>query len=239
MTYLPTREADLVGFADNFAAKIAVLPETFGLNSAQATAFDALAQSFRDAYAALEDPTKQSPPFTAAKNMAKSALIHGENGIYQLVALVQAHPGITEQQLTDLRLTVRSDQRTPVPPPEDAPEMDVVRVIGRTVRIRLHNENTIGHRRKPAGVKGAAILSYVGPDAPDDITAWHFEGNTTKTVIDIPFPPTLEPGAKVWLTAYWFNPRMQSGPACQPQSTHLGAGLSKAGDLELKLRKAA
>jgi hypothetical protein len=47
-------------------------------------------------------------------------------------------------------------------------------------------------------------------------------------VVDVEFPADAANGATVWLTAFWFNPRAQSGPACQPISTNIPGGLSMA-----------
>ncbi len=85
---------------------------------------------------------------------------------------------------------------------------------------RLHHAASGG---KPAGVSGASIFSYVEATAPSDISAWKFEGNTGKTAVVV-FPNTTAAGATVWLTAFWFNPRKQSGPACTPVSTNVQRG---------------
>jgi hypothetical protein len=37
------------------------------------------------------------------------------------------------------------------------------------------------------------------------------------------FDSSLAPGTTVFLTAFWFNPRLLSGPACTPISTSFGA----------------
>ena len=116
---------------------------------------------------------------------------------------------------------------SPIPVPTEVPELDVLSVAGRTVRIRLHNENTLSVR-KPAGVKGATIFSFVGEDAPEDISLWKFEMSTAKTTVDITFPITVEAGSKVWLTAFWFNPKLQSGPACLAVPTWVQGSMSKA-----------
>ena len=42
------------------------------------------------------------------------------------------------------------------------------------------------------------------------------EGSTSRTLVDVDFPITLPAGTRVWFTAYWFNPRLQAGPACNP-----------------------
>ncbi len=36
------------------------------------------------------------------------------------------------------------------------------------------------------------------------------------------------PGSKIWLTAFFFNPRAMSGPAATPVSTYLPGGAAMA-----------
>jgi hypothetical protein len=59
---------------------------------------------------------------------------------------------------------------------------------------------------------------------PTEQGDWKFEGNVTRTSMDIVFPPATAPGAKVWFTAFWFNPRLQAGPAATPVSTNIPGG---------------
>ena len=78
------------------------------------------------------------------------------------------------------------------------------------------------------GVKGASIFRYIGENAPNSVEGWTFAGNTTKTVYEVTLPAETPAGSKVWITAYWFNGKMQSGPAATPVSIHIPGGLSVA-----------
>ena len=143
-------------------------------------------------------------------------------------AIGQRFPGTTNTQRSDLGLTVRNPEPTPIPPPASAPNIDVLSVDENTVRIRLHDPANPTRRGKPAGVDGAAIFSFVGDDAPTAEATWRFEGNTTRTAINVTFPNTGAPGSKVWFTAFWFNERKQSGPAATPVGTNLPGGAAMA-----------
>jgi len=229
-TYIPSRESDLLGFAVNFATKINAAPTTYGLTAAQAAAFTGLLGAFQNTYTALQNPTTKTPPNVAAKNAAKDALIGGPDGIRQLANIAQAFPDITDELLIELRLTVRDKQPTPVPPPGFAPEIDIFPPVVRTVRFRLHNDQTIGRRGKPEGAFGATVLSYVGamPPALDDVAAWKFEFNTGSTVAEIQFPSTVPAGATVWITATWYNRRGEQSPATPPKNINLPGTLQQA-----------
>ena len=113
----------------------------------------------------------------------------------------------------------------------------MVSVTAWAVQLKLHDSSSSAKRGKLSGVSGASVFSFVGATAPADISAWKFQGNTGRTRVDVVFPNTNVPGAQVWpirqaqgrLTAFWFNGRKQSGPACSPVSAHIqGASVSMA-----------
>jgi hypothetical protein len=92
------------------------------------------------------------------------------------------------------------------------------------VSLKLHDSTSGAKRGKPPGVSGASVFSFVGAVAPSDMGSWKFEGSTGKTKVDVSFDNSNAPGTKVWLTAFWFNGRKQSGPACAPVATNLQGG---------------
>jgi len=222
--FLPSREADLVTWSANFKAKIAATPTAYGLTAGQASAYGTLHNAFVAAYQTANNPNTRSPSNVIAKNTAMGAL---EANARMLARMVQATPGVTDQQKSDLGLTVRVGP-TPVPPPSDSPNIDVVARMGTTVSTRLHDGS--GSRRgKPAGVAGASVFSFVGAQPPMNVNDWKFEGNNTRTAVDVTFDAGLAPGTVVWLTAFWYNPRGQSGPGCTPISAILaGGGMQQA-----------
>lgn len=223
--FIPAREADLVTWSINFDTKITATPTDYGLTALQATAYAAVHDAFIAAYNMANDPTTRSPVNITAKNTAKAALIDEAR---ELARIVQATPGVTPAQKEGLGLNPRTNGPSPVPVPEEAPTLDVVVREGTMVRIKLHDGS--GSRRgKPAGVAGASVFSFVGATPPVEVSDWKFEGNTTRTVVELNFAAELPPGTIVWMTAFWYNPRGMSGPGCTPVSAILaGGGMSMA-----------
>ncbi len=224
----PTRESDLVSWAANFATKISATPTAFGLTAGQATAFSALNTTWASAYTTATEHGTNSSAAIIAKNTAKQNLLNGGNGARQLVAIVRAFPTILKSQLADLGIRPRDVSPTPVPPPEFAPQLSIVSVAGRTVKIRLRDQENIDRRGKPSGVQGASVMTFVGATPPADPLEWSLMTNTSKTVIDLEFPSTVPAGSLVWITAFWFNARKQSGPAAAFQSTNIAGGMAMA-----------
>jgi hypothetical protein len=212
-SFLPSTDTGLLSWAQNFyaVANATPGPTGYGLTAAQLTAFNSLLTSYQTALAAC-DPGVRSKAVVFTKNQAKANLV---NDARLLAKVVQGTASVTDAQKATLGLNVRATPQ-PVPVPADAPSIDVVSVNSRTVTIRLHSSTVAGKRKRPVGVKGAAVFSYVGATAPADPSAYSFEGNTSMTTFDVTFPDTVVPGSVVWITAMWFNTRTQAGPAAAP-----------------------
>jgi hypothetical protein len=221
--YLPTTDAGLLAWSSAFSELITAAPTDYGLVAGDATVYAALHASYADAFAVAMNGSTRTSGTIAAKNTARTDL---KDKARELVAIIQATPSVTDEQKQDLKITVRKTEPTPVPPPATAPDVDVMEVSGRTVRIRLHDSSTLGHRGRPAGTQGAIIYSAVGASAPENIDDWKNEGITGQLLSDITFPDSVAGGSMIWITAQWFNGRKQAGPAADPVSTFLPGGLT-------------
>jgi hypothetical protein len=212
-TFLPAREAQLVAWSANFKQQITALDAQIGILPAQISAYSALHDAFFNYYDLCQRPNTRTPENLEHKKVAKQALIRGENGIRQLVGIIQKHPGTTNPMRVLLKITVPDVEPSPIPPPSSAPELTIVSTLRRRVTLRLRDAKDPDKRSKPAGVSGASIVMHIGENPPANPLEWSFLMNTSRTSLDIDFPSTIPAGSKVWLVAFWFNPRKQAGPA--------------------------
>ena len=221
-SFLPTKDTTLLAWSLNFSTRITATPTAYGLVAADATAYSALHTAFGTALAAC-DPDERNKITTAAKNSARLAL---KTSARLLAKRVDGTATVTDAQKLELGLNVRA-QPSPIPAPDSAPVIEIVSMMSRTVKIKLKSADS-ADRGKPAGVHGAAIFTYVGTTPPTTEGAWHFEGNTNRTVIDVEFADSVPSGATIWFTAMWFNPRSQSGPGSLPISACIPGGIAMA-----------
>ena len=224
--FLPSTDAGLLAWSLNFSTRISATPLVFGLTAQLAAAYQTDHDLFATTLAGC-DPSVRNKPAVAAKNDARSAL---KVRARYLSSLVHGTASVTDAQKLELGLNVRA-MPSPIPAPSEAPGIDILSVIGRVVKIRLHGEEVL-KRGKPPGVKGASVFSAVGT-APGDPAAFKFEGNTTKTVFDIVFPDSVELGSTVYITAMWWNERAESGPGAPPVTTTLGYGVGATPKMKL------
>ena len=218
-SFLPNTDATLLAWSLNFSTLITATPTAYGLTSTLATAYTALHTSFATALAAC-DPGTRSKSAVSTKNLARTNL---KNNARLLAKLVDGTASVTNAQKLTLGLNVKASP-SPIPAPSSSPALEVGTVTGWTVKLKLHDSTSGSKRGKPAGVSGASVFSFVGATPPNDMGSWTFQGNTGKTIVYVAFENTNAPGTKVWLTAFWFNGRKQSGPACAPVSTNLQGG---------------
>lgn len=215
-SFLPRSDGALLAWSANFSTLISAGPVPLGLTPAMATSYAALHADFAAKLAAV-DPGVRSKMAVSEKNASRLEL---KNSARLLASIINGQATVTDAQKIELGLTVRAHPAR-IPPPSESPQVRVKSVSGRTAVVELM---TSGRRGKPAGVLGASLFSHVGATPPAELSDWKFEGNTGLTTFEVNFPIDTAPGAMVWLTAFWFNPRKQSGPACSPVCTNLPGG---------------
>lgn len=217
---VPKKDSLLAVFAPNFATIVSASPTTYNVTPTQCTALTTASTNFVTAYNAARVDGMRSKTLTAAKDAAKAALSELLRPMYGGISALTT---VTDEQKIALGITVRK-MPSPQPAPDTEPVVNVVFVRGRTVRLRFRDAGSTTRRGKPVGVATATILSYVGATPPADISAWKFEANVSRTLVDVTFPATTAPGAQVWFTVFWSNRKDQSGPACEPIGTYLQPG---------------
>lgn len=222
-TYLPSKEADLFNWLANFEGLVTADFAQYGITQPQSLSLTGLFDNYRAAYETAIEPSTRTRPAVAAKNTSRDALVLE---VRRLVSIIDGQANVSDAQRLALGLKVRDIESTPVPRPATAPMIEIVSTVGNTATIRLFDSN--GRRRKPDGVIGATVFSFVGANAPSEESAWKFEGNLSKTTEVVAFAQSLPPGTKVWFTAFWYNRRAESGPPATPVSTNLPGGSAMA-----------
>ncbi len=224
----PTRESELLAFSANFDTLISAAPTSYGLTAAQATAYKTLHTAYADALLLATQPSTRTKPKITAKDVAKDALVDGPGGLRELAAIIQAFPGTTDEERENLGLPVRDDEPTPVPAPVIPPVMSIEKQLGRSVTVRLRDAENPDRRGKPDGVIGASVFMFVGEDAPANPMNATFLFNTSKNVFVIDFPAEIASGAKVWLTAFWFNRKQDSSNSAAFMCVRVGEQMAQA-----------
>lgn len=206
--YLPTREADLALWSANFAALTTATPTAYGLTTAQALDYATANSIWQSALQLANDPSTRTAPAVAAKDIAKvnlKAISRLQGGI------VQAWPSITPEQLGDLGLTVRDTGRTPTPPPNTYPLVNVIGNAAHSLTVALADQNTPNARRRPIGAIGAEMYGQIGGTAPTGLSGMQYLGLQTR------YPQMWDLGLsaigqRVYVICRWINRKGEPGP---------------------------
>ena len=218
------KDAVLSAQVQNFSTVLAADPTVYGETPTVATAVTTAVTGY---VTALNDLTEarangvRSAQMTAAKDSARLSMLNLLRPIYAQVA---ASTSISDEAKIALGVHVKDTHITPQPVPDFAPVPSVVKVDGNVVTMLAANPNEPTSKARPPFTAGIAWFSFVGAQAPTDPAAFKFEGNTGRVETSITFPASVEIGATVWFTCFFFNNRKRSGPACTPVSATLGAG---------------
>ena len=151
-----------------------------------------------------------------------------------LVSRIRSCLGVSDALRVAVGLRPRAKRRRRVPAPDAPPLLRVVKTVNRTVYVRLLDRTSM-RRGRPRDVDGATILAHVGEIPPADLAEWDFKTLTGRATAEVQFENELPVGTKVWLTAHWFNRRLEPGPWCDPVYAHLPYGSS----LNLGIARAA
>lgn len=219
--FLPEREAELRDWARRFSQKISADPQAFSLTQQQCDDFALLQASFAAALTRASEPDTNTSIARVAKRGAKKAL---KAEARRLARIIRAAPQVTPAQRSALGLGVPDAHLTPIHAPPTAPEVLIESVAGRTVKLRLKNQEEKTRRGKPRRSIGAAILVSVAAEGPTRASQWRIAGFATRSRTRVKFDEDVPAGATVWISACWLSPRLERGPCAMPIRTNLQGG---------------
>ena len=214
----------LRSFCQAFLATITPGPVPFGLAVGDVTSLTTAVTSYSDALAVTDEPSTRTRVSVAARDMSKRSLIALMRNLYKKVNAAN----LAADKREALGLPPVDVEPSPIPAPAMKPGISIVKRDENIVSIQLFDPSDPNTRARPLGVSGAAVFSFIGEEAPTTEAGWTFQGNTTRMRIDVSFPASVTPGSKIWLTAFFFNPRAMSGPAATPVSTYMPGGAAMA-----------
>jgi hypothetical protein len=220
--FIPGTDAGVLSFATNYSTVITANAVALGLTASQATLLATKVSGYSTSLSASTDPSTRGPATVLAKDTARRDLVAY---VRTLARIIQANPAVTDAQRFELGLPIR---RVPgsIPPPAEAPDVDVKSVSGRTIMIRIHR-STGSRRGKPDGVAGANVYGHVGATPPASLADWTYEGHVSRpNRVEVVLPADVPGGSTVWLCANWFNPRGQAGATSAPVSTNIPGGIT-------------
>jgi hypothetical protein len=230
---VPVNDATLLEFVDNLYTVLNIDPVAFGITKTVVDELQTRMKDYAGKLKAAVDPSTRGQRTVFLKNESKASLLELTRKMCQQIGRTMS---VTDAQRQELGLPILDKPRHNVPVPTTSPVLEVTKTSGRTVTLELKAGKS--KRGKPAKVAGASIFSYTGEQAPETAEGWVFLTNTTRTTVEIPFGPS-DQGDTVWITAFWYNSKAQSGPANPGISVELPASKALPKNVVEKMKKAA
>lgn len=217
--YIPSTDAGLLSWSENFDTIITANPTDYGLIAGQATAYDALHDAYATAYADAVNPGTRTPVTVAAKDFARANLVASAR---QLGQIARKYPGITNELLADAGLTVPDPIPSPIPAPSTVPVLSLIASGSLNHVLRYRDSVLSNPRSKPEGVTSLQLFAKLGTTPPADIGDCAFFGNFSRMPMNIAFD-----GADALKNAYyiarWINAKGQFGPPSDTLIVTIGA----------------
>ena len=154
--YIPATDSDFLVWLSPFSALITATPTAYGLTTGNATTLAGLTSTYSDALMAAQNGETRGPSTVSAKDTARA---NAEAYARELATLIQANKSVTNEQKTNLRITVRKTTRTPVPAPTTRPVLSFVSGGAMAHTLRYNDETTPDSRKRPFG-SAALMLSW-------------------------------------------------------------------------------
>lgn len=219
-------DARVVAGSANFAAVLVASAGSLGVSPEQAAHYQSLDAILQDAYRAATTPETRTSMAVRAKDDAMRACQRQAAGLATRLAYT---PTVSDAQLVQLGLQPRRPRRRITAAPASVPTVEVVRVAGRVVTLRIHARTAEG-TRLAAGTIGAIVWSHVGDQPPADPQQYQMEGYASRGTYTIVFPNEVPSGATAFVSAGWISRRGRRGACCPPVRFTIQGGPALAAD---------
>ncbi len=183
--YIPSRETDLVTWADNFAALITAAPATYGLTSGDASTIQTAVDAWDSAYTTANNPSTRTPTTIAAKNTAKNAMLPI---LRSYASQIRLNPGVADSDKIALGLNLPNNTPSPVPTPITSPILDISAntPLRQTLRMRDTGSPSTSRAKAPNTI-GMELWVAVGDAAAVDPSQASFVGMAVKVPFHVDF----------------------------------------------------
>lgn len=227
--FLPRRDLALFGWAHNFRNVILESAELYGIDPQQAADFSERVDAFAEALRVMGSPSTRTRLATMRKADARRAL---EAEARRLAAVARAHPGLSEVQLIQLRLTPRSNRGRKGRRPRTMPSLRVLSAENYTITLKVRNSESSRRGGRAAGLAGAAVFSYTGDEPPPRLSQWSLRGFATERTFRFRVESDTPAGSRIWMTACWLTHALRRGTTCTPIATNIPGGVAGFTGLE-------
>lgn len=208
LPYIPTTDAGVRDWLNNFSTLITATPTAFGLTSSDALAIATVASNYNAAYLAAVNPSTRTRATVAAKDAQKAAALF----VCRPYAMrINANNTVTNSQREALGITVRDTTPTRLPAPTTHPLLECVSSSPNEQLVRFSDELTPASRSKPFPATALLLFRSIGTAPGSDPNAAAYVGSFTKNPLLVP-TNNDDVGKIATYFGRWVNRKGQVGP---------------------------
>lgn len=215
--YIPSKDVDLVPWADNFSALITAAPAAYALTAGDATTISDKVTAYDDAYAIAVNPTTRTPATIANKDSAKGAMVPI---LREYAQFIKNNTGISNELKVGLGIHINDTGPTVIPPPTSIPRIGLTGQFHLTMKLDIRATETPTTRAHPSGTVAAILFRQLNPltdPAPTDPTLAPFLAMATANLFDTSFD-SADVGKRCTFWCRWTNRKGELGPWSTPFS---------------------
>lgn len=207
--YIPTRDADLQNWADNFSTLLTASPGTYGLIAADASAVASAFLTWSLAYAAAVNPSTRTPVNVNAKDVARIGLL---TMVRPYAVQISLNAGVLSADKIAIGVNPRTTGQTPVAAPTSAPILSLIGATFLQHLLRYKDEGAPStSRAKPANVVQIQLYAAVSATLVSDPNVLPLKTATTKVPITVTWESS-DRGKTAYYAARWITRRGLVGP---------------------------
>lgn len=207
--YIPTKESDLVTWADNFSDLITASPGTYGLLASDATSIQAVVAPYLTAYATAVNPITRTPVTVAAKDTARINML---DLVRQYAVAISLNAGVLTADKIAVGVNPRTSTPTPIADPTTSPDISITAALPLQHVLRFRDETSSPSvKAKPYGVTQIQIFAQASATPitnPDAIT---FKQVGTKSPLLVSWD-SADVGKQAYYAARWQTRTGKVGP---------------------------
>lgn len=208
MAYIPSKDADLVNWGNNFATLITADPPRYGLQASDASVIQSNFDEFQTAYGLATDPATRTIVTVAAKDEEKAGFLSLARSY---AAIIRANQGVSNDDKVALGLNIPDPTPTPIPAPTSYPVLTIPLAGVGQQYLSVADQFTPTTKAKPFGVAGMLLYRKVGATPAVNMDGAEVIGIVTRAD-SIISTAGVTAGQITSYAGKWFNRKGELGP---------------------------
>lgn len=211
MGYIPRKDAELVNWSRNFAARIGEDPARFGLGTREAEQIQALVRNFAEAYALAVAPASRTAAAVKVKEAAGKAML---KELRPCAMLIKRRSSVANADKVNLGLNIARPSTARLPAPTSRPILSVQSGAPLCHVLRFIDSGSSESRGRPRGVAGAQLFCYLGEKVQPTVEDGQLAALCNRFLYRHQFPFSAA-GQRAHYWARWHTRRGLCGPWSQ------------------------